>query len=64
MAGLGLAAGLPPKEAKGGENLAPQNPSQQADAVDQAPTVERFCRSRFPDPRHRGSEMSFKGTSR
>jgi hypothetical protein len=39
----------PPNEAKKVEEPGPQNLSQQADAVDQAPAVERFCRSRFPD---------------
>jgi hypothetical protein len=39
----------PPKAAKKVEEPGPQNPSQRADAVDQVPAVERFCRSRFPD---------------
>jgi hypothetical protein len=39
----------PPKEAKKVEEPGPQDPAQRADTVDQAPAVERFCRSRFPD---------------
>jgi hypothetical protein len=39
----------PPNEAKKVEEPGPQDPAQRADAVDQAPAVERFCRSRFPD---------------
>jgi hypothetical protein len=36
----------PPKEPK---KVSEPAPAQRADAADQAPTVERFCRSRFPD---------------
>lgn len=39
----------PPTEPKKVAEPAPQTPSQQADAVDQAPAVERFSRSKFPD---------------